>query len=119
MTTMAITAKVLAALVSTLTTAHQFSTGNWLAMTFWMISPNSRVSEERRPKLCTTVTLASASWAVPARVNCHCSARRCPASVRRITNMVRAQNSTTSTISEIARRQLRKSVSGSSTSVAT
>jgi hypothetical protein len=115
-TTMEITAIVLAARVITLTTAHQVRTGNWCWITRCTMSPNSLVSAARRVKLCTTITFAKASCAVPASSNWYCWARRCPASVLRTTRMVTAQNSNTSTIRLIASRQLRNSVSGSSTS---
>ena len=65
--TMVITASVLAARVITLTSAHQFSTGNWWRISASAISPNCFTSADRRVKDCTTMTLVSASCAVPAR----------------------------------------------------
>jgi len=89
-TTMLMTAMVLAARVSTLTTAHQFSTGNWCAITCCAMSPNSRVSAASRVKDCTTVTLASASCAVLARLELNVSTRRCASSVERRITVVTA-----------------------------
>ncbi len=66
-TTIAITASVLAPRVSTLTTAHQFSTGNWWRIRSSTICPKIRLSAASRVKLCTTMTFESASCAVPAR----------------------------------------------------
>ena len=109
---------VLAARVITLTTAHQFNTGNWLRITCCTISPKMRVSAASRVKLCTTITLARASCAVPARAVWKPCARRWPSSVFRITNIVRTQLIATNAISDNASCQLRKSVSGSSTAVA-
>ncbi len=117
--TITITAVVEAPRVSTVTTAHQFSTGNWCAITWSAIWRNRLVSAARRVNDCTTTTFASASCAVPARRDWWVSARACPASVRLITSTVTMANSTTSTISTVPSCQFISTVSGSSTSSAT
>ncbi len=85
---MLMTATVLAARVSTFTTAHQVRTGNWVAISCAAMSPNSRVSARSRVKDCTTMTFASASCAVPAKVELNASTRRCAASVERMISVV-------------------------------
>ena len=113
--TITMTATVLDARVSTLTSAHQFSTGNWWRMNSAAMSLNSRVSAVSRVNACTTITLDSASCAVPDRAELSCSALSCPASVRWITTAVTETNTTTSTISTAPSFQLMNSVIGSST----
>ena len=78
-----------------------------------MMSPNIRVSARSRVKDCTTITLASASCAVPARLELQVSTWRCPSSVCWITSVVTVENTITSTISVSASFQLSKMVSGS------
>ncbi len=119
MITITITAMVEAPRVSTLTTAHQLSTGNWCAITWSAIWPKRRRSAASRVKDCTTITLASASCAVLARLDWKNSAFAWPSSVRWVTSTVTAQNSSTSAISTRESCQLSSSVSGSSTSSAT
>ena len=112
---MQITVMVAAARVSTATTAHQFSTGNCRSSTWPTISWNSRASDCRREKDCTTITLESASCALPASCVCSCSTWPCATWVLRITQVETIANSTTSTISSRPSRQFRNRVSGSST----
>ena len=112
---MVITATVLEARVITLTSAHQFSTGNWLRISSRAMSPNIRSSSCSRLNDCTTITFDSASCAVPASAELCPSTRRCPASVLRTTIEVTVRNRQTSTISTSASRQFRNRVSGSST----
>ena len=114
-TKIAITVNVADARVSTATTAHQFSTGNCRSSSWRVISPNIRASEPRREKDWTTTTLDSASCTLPASWVCSASTCPCAAWVLRITQAETIANSTTSPISSRPRRQLRNSVSGSST----
>ena len=117
MTTIAMTVMVAEARVSTLTSAHQLSTGNWLEISSCTISPKRRLSAESRVKDCTTITLVSASCAVPARFEWYCSTRRCAVSVLRMTSTAKMQNRTTSVMSAIESCQFISSVMGSSTRV--
>ena len=117
-TTMVMTASVLEARVSTVTRAHQFSTGNWWRITFSTISPNARASACSRPNDCTATTLESASCARPASAECAASAWRCPVWVRRMTNRVTVANTQTRATSTSDKRQFRNALSGSKTSTA-
>ena len=109
---------VLAARVITETSAHQLSTGNWWSSTWRTMSPNIRASLFSRVKDCTTTTLDSASWALPASWVWKRSTWPCAVSVFRMISPVSTENSTTSPTSSRPIRQFIARVSGISTTAA-
>ncbi len=118
-TTMAITASVLAPRVSTFTTAHQFSTGNWLA-DHVLDRSAEQAALGRQPgeglhhhhvgqrvlRRARQLRLEVLDPALPRLGRAH-------------HRTVNTTNSTTSTTSVIASRQFMKNVIGSSTTTAT
>ena len=106
------TVSVVEALVNTAMTAHQDSTGNCAANRRSLTDLSAVTSDSTRAKLCTKAMLPSASVARSARSEwCVCTVR-CKVSVLRRTKAVRTANTTHSTMSRIASRQLIASASG-------
>ena len=92
-------AAVLATRFMTLMPAHQASTGNWWRTTSPAKRPKSAASSGARPKARISGALPSTSPTWQARAECASSARRCPASVRRIVSVAVQENTMASTTS--------------------